>query len=73
MPDRRLVLGLLASLAGLAALAAPAPSVSGGEERSPHPFYDDKGTLDWSSKLADAQKAAKKARKLIFIEYGRET
>ena len=73
MLARRLLLGLLVSMAGLAVLAAPTSSVAGGEDRTPHPLYNDQGSLDWSSKLADAQKAAKKARKLIFIEYGRET
>ena len=35
--------------------------------------YDDGGTLDWSKKLAEAQKEAKERRRLIFIEYGRES
>ena len=37
-----------------------------------HPHFDDQGTLSWSTKLADAQTAAKAGDKLIFIEYGRE-
>ena len=37
-----------------------------------HPHFDDGGTLDWSEKLADAQKAAAKSGKLILVEYGRK-
>ena len=39
---------------------------------TPHPHFDDQGALDWSEKLADAQKAAAKSGKLIFVEYGRK-
>jgi hypothetical protein len=39
----------------------------------PHPRFDDRGTLSWSTKLDDAKAAAKTAGKLIFIEYGRES
>ena len=37
-----------------------------------HPHFNDKGTLSWSTKLADTQTAAKSAGKVIFIDYGRE-
>lgn len=37
-----------------------------------HPHFDDGGTLPWYKTLAEAQAAAKKADKLIFIEFGRE-
>ena len=43
-----------------------------GETKSSHPHFDDQGTLVWYTKLADAQAAAKKEGKLIFIEYGRK-
>jgi hypothetical protein len=48
-----------------AAFAADSP-------KSPHPHFRDGGVISWSVKLADAQKAAKAANRLIFIEYGRE-
>lgn len=51
----------------LAGLAGDAPKAT------PHPRFDDKGTLSWSEKLADAKTAAQAAGKLIFIEYGRES
>lgn len=59
----RFVLVTLTLLAA-AALAA--------EKKSSHPHFDDQGTLRWYTKFADAQAAAKKAGKLIFIEYGRK-
>jgi len=37
-----------------------------------HPHFDDHGTLAWFGRLADAKAAAKKANKLVFIEYGRK-
>jgi hypothetical protein len=37
-----------------------------------HPHFNDGGTLSWYSKLADAKVAAKKADKLIFVEFGRK-
>jgi len=37
-----------------------------------HPHFDDHGTLTWFEHLADAKAAAKKADKLVFIEYGRQ-
>jgi hypothetical protein len=37
-----------------------------------HPHFDDQGTLSWSTKLSDAQAAARASGKLIFIEFGRE-
>ena len=58
-----------ASLAAfaLAGLAGDPP------KKAPHPRFDDRGTLSWSTKLADAKTAAQAAGKLIFIEYGRES
>jgi hypothetical protein len=47
--------------------------VAADPPKSSHPHFDDKGTLAWTSKLADAQAAAKASGKLIFIEYGRES
>lgn len=37
-----------------------------------HPHFNDGGTLSWYKTLAEAQAAAKKADKLIFVEYGRK-
>lgn len=36
-----------------------------------HPHFDDGGALQWQTEFAAAKAAAKKADKLIFIEYGR--
>ena len=58
------------SLAVTAALAAVA--FAADSPKSPHPHFRDGGVISWSVKLADAQKAAKAANRLIFIEYGRE-
>jgi len=49
-----------------AALVAAAPLAGS------HPHFNDGGALAWSEKLADAQKAAEKSGKLIFVEYGRK-
>jgi hypothetical protein len=43
-----------------------------GGRPAPHPHFDDGGTLHWYTKLADAQAAAKREGKLVFIEYGRQ-
>ena len=40
--------------------------------RRPHPHFDDQGTLDWHTTLADALAGAAREKKLIFIEIGRE-
>ena len=53
------VLFLAAAMAGAA--------VAGG-----HPHFNDGGVIPWYTKLAEAQAAAKKQGKLVFIEYGRE-
>lgn len=37
-----------------------------------HPHFDDRGTLDWNSSFAEAQAAAQKESKRLFIELGRE-
>jgi hypothetical protein len=36
-----------------------------------HPHLDDAGTLQWYTTLASAKAAAKKADRLIFVDYGR--
>ncbi|MHC4955565.1 MAG: hypothetical protein ACYTGZ_17070 [Planctomycetota bacterium] len=41
-------------------------------KKSSHPHFNDQGTIRWYTKLADAQAAAKKEGKLVFIEYGRK-
>lgn len=44
---------------------------AGGKAR-PHPHFEDGGVIPWYTSLAEAQAAARKQDKLIFIEYGRE-
>jgi hypothetical protein len=41
-------------------------------ERRPHPHFDDRGTLDWHTRYADALAQAKRENKVLFIEMGRE-
>jgi hypothetical protein len=41
-------------------------------ERKPHPHFDDKGTLSWHTRFADALAQAKAEKKVVFIEMGRE-
>lgn len=63
-----------ALLVGATLLAATRPSVAEPTgEKQPHRLYDDRGTLDWRSKLAAVQKIAKERRRLIFVEFGRES
>lgn len=38
----------------------------------PHPHFDDKGTIDWEPRFADAMARAKREGRLIFVEFGRE-
>jgi hypothetical protein len=37
-----------------------------------HPHFDDRGTLDWHTTFAEAQAAARSAKKRLFIDVGRE-
>lgn len=37
-----------------------------------HPHFDDRGTLDWHTRYADALAQAKREKKHVFIELGRE-
>lgn len=41
-------------------------------EQTPHPHFDDRGTLSWRTSFADAKAAAQREGKKIFIEFGRE-
>lgn len=41
-------------------------------DRQPHPHFDDRGTLHWHTRLAEAQAQAHAEGKRIFIEFGRE-
>ncbi len=60
-------------LTALVLALLPVGGAAASEERSArHPCFDDRGALPWSTKLADAQKSALKAGKLMFIVYGRE-
>jgi hypothetical protein len=58
--------------AAFAVAVLAAVGVAADAPKAKHPHFDDGGTLSWSTKLADAQAAAKASDKLIFIEYGRE-
>ena len=61
------------AFAAAGALALASFGLAGDAPKpAPHPHFDDGGTLAWSTKVADAQAAAKASGKLIFIEYGRE-
>lgn len=40
--------------------------------RRKHPHFDDRGTLDWHTRFGEAQSAAKKDGRRLFIEIGRE-
>jgi hypothetical protein len=62
---------LLAAAAAAFALLPVGAALAGDGAPARHPHFDDGGALSWSTKLADAQKEAKKSGKLIFIEYGR--
>jgi len=37
-----------------------------------HPHFDDRGSLDWHTVFAEAQAAARKDGRRLFIEIGRE-
>ena len=37
-----------------------------------HPHFNDRGTIHWHTKWADAHAAAAEEGKKIFIEFGRE-
>jgi hypothetical protein len=37
----------------------------------PHPHFDDRGTMSWHTRFADALAAAEHDGKLVFIEMGR--
>lgn len=41
-------------------------------DKTPHPHFDDRGTLHWHTALAAAQAQARAEDKHIFIELGRE-
>lgn len=39
---------------------------------APHPHFNDRGTLHWHTRFADALADAQAEHKKVFIEYGRE-
>jgi hypothetical protein len=57
---------------GVLVVALAAASGWGAERKSPHPLFKDGGVLSWSTRAADAQRAARGSDRLILIEYGRE-
>jgi hypothetical protein len=40
--------------------------------KTPHPHFDDRGTLSWHTRWKDALAEAKAGGKLVFVEFGRE-
>ena len=42
------------------------------EATTPHPHFDDRGTLHWHTRWSDALAQAKRERKRVFIEFGRQ-
>lgn len=40
--------------------------------KTPHPHFDDKGSLHWHTRFADALAQAAAEKKKVFIELGRE-
>ena len=42
------------------------------ETKTPHPHFDDRGTLHWHTRFSDALAEAKASNKRVFIEMGRE-
>jgi hypothetical protein len=57
---------------GTLALLIASATFAGETKKSSHPYFDDQGTLQWFTRLADAQAEAKRENKLVLIEYGRE-
>lgn len=41
-------------------------------DKTPHPHFDDRGTLNWHTSLSAAREQAGAEGKLVFIEFGRE-
>ena len=41
-------------------------------DTSSHPHFDDRGTLQWHTRFADALAEARTSNKKLFIEFGRE-
>lgn len=39
---------------------------------TPHPHFDDRGVLDWSTRWNDALSRARTEGKLVLVEFGRE-
>jgi thioredoxin-related protein len=46
--------------------------VRNADPLSPHPHFDDRGTLRWHTRWAGALAQAQAERKKLFIEFGRE-
>lgn len=41
-------------------------------ERRSHPHFDDRGTLDWHTRWSQALEQARREKKLVLVEFGRE-
>src|SRR5262245_11983414 len=66
---RHLVAAALLATVATAGLSA---SRAEGGPLGRHPYFDDGGTLSWTTRVEDAQSAARSSNRLIFIEYGRK-
>lgn len=67
-------MGFIAAAADIAQVLAPMTEGAYlfSMTTSTHPHFDDRGTLQWFTSMADAKAAAAKDGKRIFIEFGRE-
>ena len=50
----------------------PGPAARAMPTPIPHPHFDDRGTLSWHRKWAEALAEARSTKRMIFIELGRE-
>ena len=69
--------GAVALALAAMALVTTGPTASAAPDKTTakqaHPLYDDGGTLDWRTKWDEAAAIAKERRRLIFVEWGRES
>lgn len=39
--------------------------------KNPHPYFDDRGAVNWYTRFAEAVAVATQSGKYIFVEFGR--
>lgn len=61
------------NLAALAVVLAAVLATGARASAQRHPHFDDRGTLAWQTKLADGQRAARQADKILLVEVGAKT